>query len=97
MARGSTTTFLNEEELLGFLGDIIPDNVILITGSLRRDFSGPLFEIYNSFYILENGETKYYDKVRLVPFGEFIPFKNSGCSKITPGSTDFSLEKKKVF
>ena len=41
--------FLNEEEeLLGFLGDIIPDNVILITGSLRRDFSGPLFEIYNS-------------------------------------------------
>lgn len=88
--------FLNEEEeLLGFLGDIIPDNVILITGSLRRDFSGPLFEIYNSFYILENGETKYYDKVRLVPFGEFIPFKKFlDVLKITPGSTDFSSGKK---
>ncbi len=86
------TLFLNEEkELLEYLKDVLPPNIILVTGSLRRQFSDSGYEVYNSFFVLSDDGIEYYDKVKLVPFGEFIPFKNIlDFLKVTPGSTDFS-------
>ena len=86
------TMFLNEEkELLEYLKKVLPQNIILVTGSLRREFNDSGYKIFNSLFVLSNGELKYYDKIKLVPFGEFIPFKNIlNLLKLTPGSTDFS-------
>ena len=86
------TLFLNEEEeLLKYLKTILPQNIILITGSLRREFHDSGYKVYNSFFILSDNKVEYYDKIKLVPFGEFIPFKNIlNFLKLTPGSTDFS-------
>lgn len=47
----------------------------LITGGIRIDESKN--KIYNSVFIIKNGNIiDYYDKYNLVPFGEFIPFRN---------------------
>ena len=86
------TLFLNEEkELLKYLRMVLPQNIILVTGSLRREFHDSGYKVYNSFFILSDDKVQYYDKIKLVPFGEFIPFKNIlDFLKVTPGSTDFS-------
>ena len=90
------TLFLNEEkELIDYLDKTLPKNIILVTGSLRRYFDKSNYKIFNSFYVLDD-EIKFYDKKKLVPFGEFIPFKKIlKILKITPGSTDFSSGKTK--
>ena len=53
----------------------IPSNSTLIMGALRTDNKN----IYNAAYMI-NGKTKhivsYYDKMKLVPFGEYIPLAN---------------------
>ena len=86
------TLFLNEEkELLEYLSTVLPKNIILVTGSLRREFDDSGYKVYNSFFILSDDKVQFYDKVKLVPFGEFIPFKNIlDFLKVTPGSTDFT-------
>ena len=85
--------YLNEEEeLLSYIQSELPRNSILITGGLRRNLNNKNLKIYNSFYIIDNENVKFYDKKKLVPFGEFIPLKQIfGFSKITDGSTDFSV------
>ena len=86
------TLFLNEEkELLEYLSTVLPKNIILVTGSLRREFHDSGYKVYNSFFILSDDKVQFYDKIKLVPFGEFIPFKNIlDFLKVTPGSTDFT-------
>ena len=86
------TLFLNEEkELLKYLRTVLPQNIILVTGSLRREFHDLGYKVYNSFFLLNDEKVQYYDKIKLVPFGEFIPFKNIlDFLKVTPGSTDFT-------
>jgi apolipoprotein N-acyltransferase len=67
-----------EPSALATIGKMLPLGSVLMTGAIRtRDFadqSEPLF--YNSLQILdENGAfLQSLDKVRLVPFGEFVPF-----------------------
>ncbi|MDR2685884.1 MAG: apolipoprotein N-acyltransferase [Rickettsiales bacterium] len=53
----------------------------LIFGAIRRD-SGDYF---NSLFIMENGTRRYYDKIKLVPFGEYSPF-----GKMVPVPGDFT-------
>lgn len=86
------TLFLNEEkELVEYLRTVLPQNIILVTGSLRREFHDSGYKVYNSFFVLSGENVQYYDKIKLVPFGEFIPFKNIlDFLKVTPGSTDFT-------
>ncbi len=56
-------------------------------------------KFFNSFLIVDNNfEKKYqYDKVKLVPFGEFLPFNKTlekfGFKKVTEGFGSFSVGK----
>jgi apolipoprotein N-acyltransferase len=66
----------------------------LITGTLRANPPpSPVEEIWNSIEALnERGEiVAQYDKAHLVPFGEYVPFRNLlPLGKITAGTMDLS-------
>ena len=76
----------------------LPPQSLLVTGGLRRELSSSLVPIraWNSiFFLTLTGEIHtIYDKTHLVPFGEYIPFRNLftllPLKKLTHGSLDFS-------
>jgi apolipoprotein N-acyltransferase len=55
------------------IADVLPEGSHLLLGALRRD---PDRQVYNSIIAIGGDGTieAVYDKVRLVPFGEFLPF-----------------------
>ncbi len=58
---------------------------------MRRQFINQDYKIFNSLYILKEKEFLFYDKKKLVPFGEFIPFRKFfKFTKLTPGSGEFN-------
>ena len=61
-------------QLKPYLTSITRHQSALILGSIRRDEAGHYF---NSAFLLDNNANiaKYYDKRFLVPFGEFVPFR----------------------
>ena len=71
----AVTLYLNEEkDFLRYLKKEIPSNITIITGGLRREISEGQVKVFNSLYLI-NKNIKFYDKRKLVPFGEFIPFR----------------------
>ena len=74
------------------------EDQVLITGITRTKFNQKdLIKIYNSALITDKHfqNPKYYDKVRLVPFGEYNPFKKLfNFEKFTDGALDFSSGEK---
>ena len=74
------------------------ENQVLITGITRTKYNkNDLSKIYNSALITDQNfqNPKYYDKVKLVPFGEYNPFKKIlKFEKLTDGTLDFSSGKK---
>lgn len=66
----------DEEHLLDIM-EIIPDNGLLVTGLLRAGIERGDIVIYNSMFAIDNkiGIRDYYDKSHLVPFGEYLPFR----------------------
>jgi apolipoprotein N-acyltransferase len=58
----------------------LPQNTLLFTGAMRlADPSNPVESgVYNSIYAIDRqGSIRaVYDKVHLVPFGEYLPFQN---------------------
>jgi len=82
---------------MDYLRKQIPENFILITGGLKREFYEKGFKIFNSFYVIDQSGFQSYEKQKLVPFGEFIPLQNFlQIFKLTEGSTDFSVGKKEA-
>jgi apolipoprotein N-acyltransferase len=63
------------------IADLLPDGAVLITGAVRpaeqRTASGHQ-GAYNSVYVIDHDGTilSAYDKVHLVPFGEYLPFQS---------------------
>jgi len=79
------------------LSYIVPKGGMLLFGADRIEFKderGDSFDIYNSLIGIDDsaGTMFTYDKSILVPFGEYIPFKNilSKVSKVVGGIYDFS-------
>ncbi|MGI9422278.1 MAG: apolipoprotein N-acyltransferase [Hyphomicrobiaceae bacterium] len=73
---------LRSPEVAKRIAEVFPDDVKLIAGTLRLD--GPLvrdgrrLKVYNSSFAMDGAGAllSTYDKVHLVPFGEYLPFQN---------------------
>ncbi|MGB6346327.1 MAG: apolipoprotein N-acyltransferase [Methyloceanibacter sp.] len=71
-------------EALTAIGEVLPQGTSLVVGSARlvenRDASGRLMSnrIYNSLLVLDDKAeiVDSYDKIHLVPFGEYLPFQD---------------------
>ncbi|MCJ8308809.1 MAG: apolipoprotein N-acyltransferase [Rhizobiaceae bacterium] len=66
---------------LSDIAKLLPPTTSLITGAMRMEEAANSDEqpkVFNSLYVINgNGETiAARDKVRLLPFGEFLPFQN---------------------
>jgi apolipoprotein N-acyltransferase len=69
-----------EPEALAQIADLLPTGTILITGAARPPTSAPgapISRAYNSIYVIDHDGTiiSTYDKLHLVPFGEYLPFQ----------------------
>jgi len=87
--------FLNEDPVRrSFAAHAAPPGSVLLTGAPRIERNGPNgLRIWNSFHAIASDGTimATYDKVHLVPFGEYVPFRSVlPLEKIAVGAVDFS-------
>jgi apolipoprotein N-acyltransferase len=70
---------MREPDALAQITDLIRPSTVLITGAVRAapDANPRDQRAYNSIYVIDpNGSIRgIYDKVHLVPFGEYLPFQ----------------------
>jgi apolipoprotein N-acyltransferase len=70
-----------EADALAQIAELLPEGTVLITGGIRApDAAAPnaaIARAYNSIYIIDQDGSvlSVYDKVHLVPFGEYLPFQ----------------------
>ncbi|HVG52469.1 MAG TPA: apolipoprotein N-acyltransferase [Xanthobacteraceae bacterium] len=69
-----------EPDALADIANLLPAGTVLITGAVRAgepDPDGLISRGYNSVYVIDHDGTilSVYDKVHLVPFGEYLPFQ----------------------
>ncbi len=64
-------------DVLAQLADLLPDDTKLITGAMRQE-NGTKDRTFNAMLVIDGkGEIiAAYDKIHLVPFGEYLPFQN---------------------
>jgi apolipoprotein N-acyltransferase len=72
--------FLTREgEAMAQIAELLPPGTVLITGAARAADPSPESRLraYNSVYVIDHQGTvlSVYDKVHLVPFGEYLPFQ----------------------
>jgi apolipoprotein N-acyltransferase len=70
-----------EPDALAQIADLLPPGTVLITGAARGAQSAPAsgtLRAYNSIYAIDHDGSvlSVYDKVHLVPFGEYLPIQN---------------------
>jgi apolipoprotein N-acyltransferase len=70
-----------EADALAQIAELLPQGTVLITGGVRpaESASNPRSQrAYNSIYVIDHDGSilSVYDKVHLVPFGEYLPFQN---------------------
>lgn len=71
-----------EPDALAQIAELLPQGTVLITGAARATEPGPTGRItraYNSVYVIDHDGSilSVYDKVHLVPFGEYLPFQDA--------------------
>ena len=94
----AVTYFLEyEEEVLMRLKQIVPPGGYLFTGAPRMILSdGNPSKLWNTIHIInDSGNIIHsYDKMHLVPFGEYLPFRNLlktvSLGRIVQGGLDYS-------
>jgi apolipoprotein N-acyltransferase len=68
-----------EPEALAQIAALLPPGTVLITGAVRAaESANPQFvRAYNSVYVIDHDGSilSVYDKVHLVPFGEYLPWQ----------------------
>jgi apolipoprotein N-acyltransferase len=70
-----------EPDAMAEIADLLPQGTVLITGAVRAPDLPPGVKItraYNSIYVIDHDGSvlSVYDKLHLVPFGEYLPFQN---------------------
>jgi apolipoprotein N-acyltransferase len=70
-----------EPDALADIAKLLAPGTVLITGAARAaEFSAnaPTLHAYNSIYVIDHDGSilATYDKLHLVPFGEYLPFQN---------------------
>ena len=70
-----------EPDALAQIAALLPEGTVLITGAVRATElpQGQKIErAYNSVYVIDHDGSilSVYDKIHLVPFGEYLPFQN---------------------
>jgi len=70
-----------EADAMAQIADLLPKGTVLITGSVRAPDLPPGVRVtraYNSVYVIDHDGSvlSVYDKLHLVPFGEFLPFQD---------------------
>src|SRR5437879_2544687 len=69
-----------EPDALAQIAALLGRRTVLVTGAVRAADGAPSASLraYNSIYVLDRDGSSagVYDKVHLVPFGEYLPFQN---------------------
>src|SRR5713226_3262754 len=70
-----------EADAMAEIAELLPKGTILLTGSVRAPDLPPgtrITRAYNSIYAIDHDGSvlSIYDKLHLVPFGEFLPFQD---------------------
>ncbi len=94
----SAFPFLLDEEpgALEAIAATLPQNTMLITGGIRREVSASGTHFFNSTFVVsdEGALIDIYDKVHLVPFGEYLPMRpllqSIGVERLVPAPEDFT-------
>jgi apolipoprotein N-acyltransferase len=63
------------------IADLLPPGTVLIVGAARPATAAPtpgMLRAYNSIYLIDHDGSilGIYDKLHLVPFGEYLPFQD---------------------
>jgi apolipoprotein N-acyltransferase len=70
-----------EADVIAQIADFLPKGTVLITGSVRAPDLPPgsrITRAYNSIYVVDHDGSilSVYDKLHLVPFGEYLPLQD---------------------
>src|SRR5438445_12228371 len=70
-----------EADAMAQIAELLPKGTVLMAGSVRAPDVPPGVRVtraYNSIYVIDHDGSvlSVYDKLHLVPFGEYLPFQN---------------------